>query len=108
MISQRATVKPQYRDGPLAGMHGPVQPMHMSTLSGTTQMVIPLAKSTPVTQTSQIPIMIPDRMPPVRDILEPASNEQATADYLERQMRHMSSISRSSSDIPPPELATQR
>ena len=47
-------------------------------------------------------------MPPVRDILEPASNEQARADYLERQMRHMSSISRLPSDIPPLELATQR
>ena len=71
-------------------------------------MVTPLAKSTPVTQTSQIPIMIPDRMPPIRDILEPGSNEQARADYLARQMRHMSSISRLPSDIPPPELATQR
>ena len=36
-------------------------------------MVTPLAKSTPVTHTSQIPIMMPDRMPPIRDILEPAS-----------------------------------
>ena len=45
-------------------------------------MVIPLAKSTPATQSSQIP----DKMQPVRDILEPASNEQARADYLERQM----------------------
>ena len=44
-------------------------------------------------------------MPPVGYILESASNEQARADYLER---HMSSISRLPSDIPPPELATQR
>ena len=84
MISESATVEPQYRDTPLTGLYGPAQPMHMSTLSGTTQMVTPLAKSTPVTQTSQIPIMIPDRMSPVRDILEPVSNEQARADYLER------------------------
>ena len=56
----------------------------MNTLLGTMQMVTPLTKSTPVTQTSQIPIMIPDRMPPVGDILEPASNKQARADYLER------------------------
>ena len=34
MISERATIEPQYRDAPLAGMHGPAQPMHMSTLSG--------------------------------------------------------------------------
>ena len=74
--------------------------MHMSTLSGMTQMVTPLAKSTPVTQSSQIPLIVPDRVPPVRDMLELASNKQARADYLERQMRHMSSISRLPSDIP--------
>ena len=86
MISERATVEPQYRDTPLTGMYGPAQPMHMSALSGTTQMVTPLAKSTPVTQSLQIPVMIPNRMPSVRDILEPTSNEQARADYVERQM----------------------
>ena len=81
-------------------MYGPAQPMHMSTLLGMTQMVTPLAKSTPVTQSSQIPLIVPDRVPPVRDILEPASNEQARADYLERQMRHRSNISTLPSDIP--------
>ena len=71
-------------------------------------MVIPLAESTPVTQSSQIP-MISDRMPPVGDILETASNEQARADYLARQMRQMSSISGLPSDIPPLEdITTQR
>ena len=108
MISERATVEPQYKDASLAGMCGPAEPICMSTLSGTTQMVTTLAKSTPVPQTTQIPIMIHNRMPPVRDILDPASNEQTRADYLERQRRHMSSISRLPSDIPPPELATQR
>ena len=77
----------------------------MSTLMGMTQMVTPLAESTPMTQSSQIP-MIPNRMPPVRDILEPTSNEQARADYLEKQMRQMSSISRLSSDMPPLEDIT--
>ena len=33
---------------PLAGMHGPTWTTHMSTLSGQTQLVTPLAKSTPV------------------------------------------------------------
>ena len=108
MTSERATVKPQYKDTPLTGMYGPAQPMHMRTLLGTTQMVTPLAKSTPVTQFSQIPVMIPNRMPPVRDILEPTSNEQARADYFERQMRHMGSMSRLLSDILPPEVVTQR
>ena len=66
--------KPQYRGTSLAGMYGPVQPMDMSTLPGMTQMVTPLAESTLMTQSSQMP-MIPGRMPPVRDILEPTSNE---------------------------------
>ena len=36
----------------------------------------------------------------MHDILEPSANEQARADYLERQMRHMSSVQLPSS-IPP-------
>ena len=51
-----------------------MQPMPKGTLPGMTQMVTPLAKSTPMTQSSQMPA-ISDILPPVRDILEPASNE---------------------------------
>ena len=36
MISERATIKPQYRDAPVDGMHGSAQPMHMDTLLGMT------------------------------------------------------------------------
>ena len=72
----------------------------MSTLSGTTQMVTPLAESTPMTQSLQMPT-VPGRMPPVGDILEPTANEQARANYLERQMRQMSSISGFPSNMPP-------
>ena len=108
MISERATAEPQYRGACLAGVYGPMQPMHVSTLPGMTQMVTPLSQSTPMTQPSQMP-MIPDRMPPVGDILEPTSNEQARADYLEKQMRQMSNISELPSDIPPLEdILTQR
>ena len=35
---------------------------------------------------------ISDTLPPIRDILEPASNEQVRSTYLERQMRQMDSI----------------
>ena len=83
MTSERPTIEPQYRDAPLAGMRGPAQPMHMSTWLGMTQTVTPLAKSTLVTQSYQIPLIVSDGMPPVKDILEPTSNEQARADYLE-------------------------
>ena len=88
-ISERATVKPQYRGTSLANMYGPAQPMHVSTLLGMTQMVTPLAKSTPITQSSQL-TMIHDGIPPVRDRLETIPNEPMRVDALEKQMRHIS------------------
>ena len=63
-----------------------------------TQVDTTLAESTPMTQPLQMP-MIPGRIPPVGDILEPTSNEQAKADYLEKQMRQMSSVSGLPSDM---------
>ena len=80
-------------------MYGPGQPMHMSTLLGMTQTVTPLAESTPMTQSLQMPT-ISGRISPVRDIVEPTSDEQARAEYLERQMRQIGSISRLPSDMP--------
>ena len=64
-------------------------------------MVTPLAKSTPVTHSSQTPIILPGRMHTVGDILEPASTEQARVDYLERKIQHMGSITR-----PPPDMSS--
>ena len=64
-----------------------------------TQMVMPLAESTPMTQPSQMHT-VPDQIPLVGDILEPTSKEQARSDYLDRQMRQMSSISGLPSDMP--------
>ena len=96
IINERATKEQQYRGASLAGIYGPAQPMHMSTLPGMTQMVTPLAKSTPMTQSSQMPT-ISGRIPPVRYIVELTPIEQARAEYLERQM---GSISRLPSDIP--------
>ena len=62
-------------------------------------MATHLAKSTPMTQSSQMPT-IPGALPSVRDILEPTSNEQARSNYLERQMRQMGSIAKLPSDMP--------
>ena len=98
-VSERATTEPQYRGTSLAGMYGPIQPMHMNTLPGVTQMVTPLAESTLMTQSSQMPT-IPGTLPSVRDILEPTSNEQARSNYLEGQMRQMGSIAKLPSDMP--------
>ena len=108
IINERATLELQYRGASLAGMYGPAQPIHMSTLPGMTQMVTPLAEYAPVTQTLQMPT-VPGRIPPVQNILEPTSNEQARANYLERQMRQMSSISGLPSNMPPLEdIPTQK
>ena len=99
VINERATKELQYRGTSLAGIYGPAQPMYMSTLLGTTEMVTPLAKSTLMTQPSQMPA-IPGTMPPVRDILEPTSNEQGRSNYLEKQMRQMGSITKLPSNMP--------
>ena len=50
--SERATMEPHYRDASLEGKYVPMQPMYANTLPGTTHMVTPLAKSTPITQPS--------------------------------------------------------
>ena len=91
VINERVTVEPQFRGVSLEGEYVPMQPMYMNTLPGTTHMVTPLAKSTPITQPSQIPAVL-DTLPPIRDILEPACNEQVRSTYLERQMRQIDSI----------------
>ena len=55
VISERATVKPQFRPAPLKGEYVSMQPAYVNTLPGTTSIVTPLAKSTPITQVSQMP-----------------------------------------------------
>ena len=107
VISERAIIELQYKSTPLSGMYGFTQQTHMSALSGPTQLVTPLAKSAPITLSSQIPIVPPDRMQPVRDILEHISNEQDRVNYLERQMQHMGSIPRPPPDMSPDESTPQ-
>ena len=99
LINERFTTELQYKGTSLGGMYEPMQPVHMSTLPGITQMITPLAKSTPITQSSQMPTMS-DTLPPIRDILESTSNEQVRSTYLERQMRQMGSINKLPSDMP--------
>ena len=86
VISERATLELQYKDASLDGVYMPMHPVPMGTLPGMSQMVTPLAKSTPITQSSQMPA-ISDTSQPVRDILGPASNEQARSTYLEGKMK---------------------
>ena len=98
VISEKATVKLQFKPTSLEDEYTIMQPNYANTLPGTTSMVTPLAKSTPITQVSQMPT-ISAVLPHVGDILEPSSNKQARASYLERQMRDMGSV-RLPTDIP--------
>ena len=52
VINERATVKPQFRPTSLEDEYTSMQPTYAHTLPGTTSIVTPLAKSTPITQAS--------------------------------------------------------
>ena len=52
VINERATIKPQFRPTSLEGEYVSMQPTYANTLPGTTSIVTPLAKSTPITQSS--------------------------------------------------------
>ena len=91
IISERATVKPQCRPTSLEGEYVSMQPIYVNTLPGTTSIVTLLPKSTPITQSLQMPT-ISVTLPHVRDILQPALNEQARAAYYKRQMKGMDSV----------------
>ena len=91
IINEKATMILQFKPTSLEDEYTIMQPTCVNTLPGTTSMVTPIAKSTPMTQASQMPT-VPIVLPHVRDILMPSSNEQARATYLERQMQNMSSV----------------
>ena len=52
VINEKATVKPYFRPTFLEDEYTIMQPTYANTLPGTTSMVTPLAKSTPITQAS--------------------------------------------------------
>ena len=62
VISKNATQMPKYVYTLIARMYGPAQAAQVSTLEGQIQLVIPMAKSTPITQSSQVPMIPPGRM----------------------------------------------
>ena len=88
IILEKATVIPQFQ---LTLIEDKYRPTYVNTLPGTTDIVTPIVKSTPVTQASQMPAL-PNVPPHERDILEPMSNERARSTYLEKQMQGMSSV----------------
>ena len=76
-IPEKATVIPQYQHTPVEDEYGPT---YENTLPGITDIATPVAKSTPVTQASHIPV-IPTM--PERDIIEPMLSERVRTAYLE-------------------------
>ena len=74
-IPEKATVIPQYQHTLVEDEYGPT---YENTLPGITNITTPVAKSTPVTQASQVPVIlnVPDK-----DIVE--SSERARTAYLE-------------------------
>ena len=88
IIPKKAMVIPQFQQTPAEDEY---KPTYVNTLPGTTDIDTPIAKSTPVTQASQMPVL-PNVSPLERDILEPMSSKQARSTYLERQIQGMSSV----------------
>ena len=92
LINERAMLQPQYSLPISLGNESvTTHPYYMNTLPGTTSMGIPVAESTPVPQVGPT-LFRPIPTPREHDILEPSAKEQTRADYLEKQMRNMSSV----------------
>ena len=54
MIKEKATIKPQFKSTSLEDEYTVMHPTCVNTLPGTTSMVTPIAKYTPITQASQM------------------------------------------------------
>ena len=85
-IPEKAMVIPQYQQTPVEDEY---RPTYENTLPGITNIATPVAKSTAVTQASQIHVIL---KVPERDIVEPVSSEKARTAYLEQQIQDMSSV----------------
>ena len=79
IIPEKATVIPQFQQTPV---EDEFRPTYGNTLPGVTDIATPMAKSTPVTQALQTPVLT-DVPLPERDMVEPVSSERARTAYLE-------------------------
>ena len=79
IIPEKATVIPQYQQTPVEDEY---RSAYENTLPGITNIATPMAKSTPVTQASQTPVL-PNVLLTERDMVEPVSSERARTAYLE-------------------------
>ena len=85
---KKANVIPQFQQTPVEDEY---RPTYENILPGITDIATPMAKSTTVTQTSQIPVLTNVPLTE-RDIVEPMSSERARTTYLEHQIHDMSSV----------------
>ena len=88
IIPKKAMVIPQFQQTPVEDKY---RPTYENTLPGITDIATPMAKSTPVTQASQMPVLTNVPLPE-RDMVDPVSSERARTAYLERQIQDMSSV----------------
>ena len=86
MIPEKAMVIPQYQHTSVEDEYAPT---YENTVTGITSLPTPIAKSTPVTQASHIPMT---KTVTERDIVQPMSSEEARAAYFENQMKNMSGV----------------
>ena len=86
MIPERAMVIPQYQHTLVEDEY---EPAYKNTLPGITNIATHIAKSTPVTQASHMPVT---KTILERNIVTPMSSERARATYLEGQIKDMGSV----------------
>ena len=79
IIPEKAMVIPQFQQTPVEDEY---RPTYENTLPGITNIATPMAKSTPVTQASQMPVLTNVPLPE-RDMVEPMSSERVRTTYLE-------------------------
>ena len=79
IIPEKAMVIPQFQQALLEDEY---RPTYENTLPGITDIATPIAKSTPVTQALQTPVL-PNVLLPERDMVEPVSSERAATMFLE-------------------------
>ena len=79
IIPENAMVIPQFQQ---TLVDDECRPVYEDTLPGITNIATPMAKSTPVTQASQMPVLTNIPLPE-RDMVEPVSSERARTAYLE-------------------------
>ena len=88
IIPEKATIIPQFQQTPVEDKY---RPTYENTLPGITDIATPMAKSTPVTQASQMPVLTNVPLPE-RDMVEPMSSERPRAAYLAYQIQDVSSV----------------